>query len=76
MFAAATVFGAGVWAIQFIADLAYEPGILIGYDSGLTAVSLVAAIAAAWLGMFVARRFAAPMLGGAMIGAALPQCTV
>ena len=71
MFAAATVFGAGVWAIQFIADLAYEPGIPIGYDAGLTAVSLVAAIAAAWLGMFVSRRFAAPVLGGAMIGAGI-----
>jgi NO-binding membrane sensor protein with MHYT domain len=71
LFAAATVFGAGVWAIQFIAELAYEPGIPIGYDAGLTAVSLVAAIGAAWLGMFVARRFAAPVLGGAMIGAGI-----
>ena len=71
LFAAATVFGAGVWAIQFIAELAYEPGIPIGYDAGLTAVSLVAAIGAAWLGMFVSRRFAAPVLGGAMIGAGI-----
>ncbi|PNE11348.1 MAG: hypothetical protein CR217_09415 [Beijerinckiaceae bacterium] len=71
LFAAATVFGAGVWAIQFIAELAYEPGIPIGYDAGLTAVSLVAAIGAAWLGMYVSRRFAAPVLGGAMIGAGI-----
>jgi NO-binding membrane sensor protein with MHYT domain len=38
LFAAATVFGAGVWAIQFIAELAYEPGNPIGYDAGLTAL--------------------------------------
>jgi NO-binding membrane sensor protein with MHYT domain len=71
LFVAAAVFGAGVWAIQFIAELAYETSIPIGYDAGLTAVSLLAAIGAAWLGTFVAHRFAAPVLGGAMIGAAV-----
>ena len=68
---AATVFGAGVWATHFIAELAYEPGVPISYDAGLTAISLVAAIGAAWLAMFVAHRFAAPVLGGAMIGAGI-----
>src|SRR3984893_6426088 len=69
LFGAATVFGAGVGATHFIAELAYEPGIPIGYDAGLTAISFVAAIGAVWLGMFVAHRYAAPVLGGAMIGA-------
>jgi NO-binding membrane sensor protein with MHYT domain len=68
---AATVFGAGVWAFHFISELAYEPGFPVGYDAGLTAFSLVAAIGAVWLAMFVAHRFAAPVLGGAMIGAGI-----
>ncbi|MGH6842704.1 MAG: MHYT domain-containing protein, partial [Methylocella sp.] len=37
----------------------------------MTAISLVAAVGATWLGMFVAYRFAAPLLGGAMIGAGI-----
>ncbi|MGH6838834.1 MAG: bifunctional diguanylate cyclase/phosphodiesterase [Methylocella sp.] len=71
LFAAATVFGAGVWAIHFIAELAYEPDSPISYDAGLTALSFVATLGAVWLGMFIAQRYAAPMLGGAMIGAGI-----
>jgi diguanylate cyclase len=71
LFRAATIFGAGVWATHFISELAYEPGFPIGYDAGLTALSLVAAIGAVWLAMFVAHWFAAPVLGGAMIGAGI-----
>ncbi|MDQ6703007.1 MAG: hypothetical protein M3Z96_07855, partial [Pseudomonadota bacterium] len=71
LFGAATVFGAGVWATHFIAELAFEPGFPIGYDAGLTALSFVAAIGAVWLAMFVAHRYAAPALGGAMIGAGI-----
>ena len=63
--------GAGVWAFHFIAELAYEPGFPIGYDAGLTAISLVAAIGAVWLAMFIAYRFAAPVLGGGIIGAGI-----
>ena len=50
---AATVFGAGVWAFHFISALAYEPGFPVAYDASLTAISLVAAIGAVWLAMFV-----------------------
>ncbi len=71
LFVAATVFGSGVWATHFISALAYEPGFAISYDAGLTALSIVAAIGAAWLGMFVAHRFATPVLGGAMMGAGI-----
>ncbi|MGH6846395.1 MAG: bifunctional diguanylate cyclase/phosphodiesterase, partial [Methylocella sp.] len=71
LFVAATVFGAGVWAFHFIAELAYEPDFPISFDAGLTASSFVAAIGAVWLGMFVAHRFASPVLGGAMIGAGI-----
>ncbi|MGH6843898.1 MAG: MHYT domain-containing protein, partial [Methylocella sp.] len=71
LFVTAATFGAGVWTTHFIAELAYEPGFPIGYDAGLTALSFVAAIGAAWLGMFVAHGYAAPVLGGGMIGAAI-----
>ncbi|MGH6795828.1 MAG: diguanylate cyclase domain-containing protein, partial [Methylocella sp.] len=71
LFGAATVFGGGVWATHFIAELAYEPGFLIDYDSGLTALSFVVAIGAVWLGMLVAHRYAALAQGGAIIGAGI-----
>ncbi|PNE10740.1 MAG: hypothetical protein CR217_12685 [Beijerinckiaceae bacterium] len=65
LFVAAAVFGAGVWATQIIEELAYKPGFPISYDAGLTVVSLLAAIGTAWLGMFVAHRYAALARGGA-----------
>jgi NO-binding membrane sensor protein with MHYT domain len=71
LFVAATIFGAGVWATNFIAELAFEPGFPVGYDAGLTAISFLAAIGAVWLGMFVAHRYAAPVEGGTMIGAGI-----
>ena len=71
LFVAATIFGAGVWVTHFITELAFEPGFPSNYDAGLTAFSFLAAIGAVWLGMFVVHRFAAPVLGGAMMGAGL-----
>ncbi|HXN88506.1 MAG TPA: MHYT domain-containing protein, partial [Methylocella sp.] len=71
LFVAATVFGAGVWAANFIAELAFEPGFPINYDAGLTAISFLAAIGTVWLGMSVAHRYADPEEGGALIGAGI-----
>ena len=71
LFVAAAVFGAGAWATQVIEELAYKPSSPIVYGAGLTALSLLAAIGTAWLGMFVAHRYAALALGGAMIGAGI-----
>jgi NO-binding membrane sensor protein with MHYT domain len=71
LFVAATILGAGVWATNFIAELAYEPGFPIGYDAGLTAISFLAAIGTVWLGMSVVHRYADPEEGGAMIGAGI-----
>lgn len=71
LFVAAMVFGAGVWATNFIAELAFEPGFTINYDAGLTAISFLAAIGAVWLGMLVAHRYAAPVEGGTIIGAGI-----
>jgi diguanylate cyclase (GGDEF)-like protein/PAS domain S-box-containing protein len=71
LFVAATIFGAGVWATNFIAELAFEPGFPISYDAGLTTISFLAAIGAVWLGMLVAHRYAAPVEGGTMMGAGI-----
>ena len=62
--------GCGIWATHFIAMLAYDPGVAIAYDVGLTSLSLVAAIAvtAAGLGLAVSRPRRA-MLGGGIVGA-------
>jgi NO-binding membrane sensor protein with MHYT domain len=68
---AATIFGAGVWATNFIAELAFEPGFPINYDAGLTAISFLAAIGTVWLGMSIVHRYADPEEGGAMIGAGI-----
>ena len=42
--AAGTSSGFGIWATHFIAMLAYDPGVVMGYDMELTLVSLAVAI--------------------------------
>src|SRR5579885_1005217 len=69
--AAAAVFGAGVWATHFVAELAYRPGLPIGYDVYLTALSIVIAMVMAWFGMTLALRQDSYALGGAVVGAAV-----
>src|SRR5712672_1083115 len=63
--------GCGIWATHFIAMLAYQPAVPIGFDIGLTALSLVVAILIAGAGVAVAvlvpARWAAPT-GGAILG--------
>src|SRR5262249_48889006 len=64
--------GSGIWATHFIAMLAYEPGIEIAYNIGLTSLSLLAAATVTAIGLAVAvytpARWGAP-LGGAIVGA-------
>jgi NO-binding membrane sensor protein with MHYT domain/anti-sigma regulatory factor (Ser/Thr protein kinase) len=69
--AAALVFGAGVWSTHFVAMLAYEPGVPVGYDIELTALSIVIAMVVTWLGMAVSLRFDEREFGGAIIGVAI-----
>ena len=69
--ASAFVFGAGVWATHFVAELAYKPGVPVGYDFNLTVLSIAIAIAVTWLGMAVALHFHASEIGGAVIGLAI-----
>jgi NO-binding membrane sensor protein with MHYT domain len=69
--AAAIVFGSGVWATHFVAELAYDPGIPIGYDIGLTLLSIAIAMAVTWLGVAIALRYRMPEFGGAVLGVAV-----
>ena len=69
--AASIVFGAGVWSTHFVAELAYDPGVPVGYEFGLTALSIVIAMMVTWLGLGVALRYKANEIGGAIVGAAI-----
>jgi methyl-accepting chemotaxis protein len=70
--AAGTATGCGIWATHFIAMLAYDPGVSIAYNVGLTALSLMVAVAITCIGLAVAvygkRVWGAPT-GGAIVGA-------
>ncbi len=66
--------GCGIWATHFIAMLAYDPGMPIGFDVDLTLLSLVAAVALTTAGLMVAAGSAAPWappLGGTIVGAGI-----
>jgi len=68
---AGAVTGFGMWAIHFIAMLAYQPGIPVAYEIGLTSLSLLVAITVTSLGFAIAMAsapWAAPA-GGALVGA-------
>ncbi len=69
--AAGAATGCGIWATHFIAMLAYDPGVSIAYNIGLTVLSLVAAAAVTAGGLAVAvydpARWGAP-IGGAIVG--------
>src|SRR5580658_942553 len=66
--AAAIVYGGGIWTTHFVAELAYRPGLPIGYDVGLTLLSLTLAVAIAWIGLYTFLRWTAPLRGGALLG--------
>ena len=68
---AGTAAGCGIWATHFVAMLAYDPGISIAYNIGLTALSLAAAAAVTAGGLGVAvcgskQWYAA--IGGGIVG--------
>jgi PAS domain S-box-containing protein len=58
--------GCGIWATHFIAMLAYEPGIPVAYNVGLTALSLMAAAVVTSIGFALA--LAMPRLWPALVG--------
>ena len=67
----AAAAGCGIWATHFISMLAYDPGVGVGYDLGLTVLSLIFAVAITGVGLSIAlrgvSRWSAPA-GGAVIG--------
>ncbi len=66
--AAAVTSGGGVWATHFIAMLAYDTAMPVGYDLGLTAASVAIAVALAGAGLLAVVVAGAPARGGAVIG--------
>jgi len=66
-----TATGCGIWATHFIAMLAYEPNIPVGFAAAWTAVSLLAAIAITSAGLAIAssgRSVRAAAVGGMVVG--------
>src|SRR5206468_3416299 len=68
--AAGVVLGGAVWALHFLAMLAYRPGLPAGYDVGLTVASVVLVMGMAAAGFALARRGrgALAVAGGAVVG--------
>jgi len=63
--------GCGIWATHFIAVLAYDPGIGLNYNVGLTVLSLVLAAGLTGTGLSIAvynRSHWAICLGGGLVG--------
>jgi len=69
--AAAVVTGCGAWATHSIALLAYQPGVAVAYDVGLTVLSGLIAVVGCGLGFYVARSTERMALGGAIVGFAI-----
>jgi diguanylate cyclase (GGDEF)-like protein/PAS domain S-box-containing protein len=63
--------GFGIWATHFVAMLAYEPAIPNAYSTGLTSLSLIAAIVLTGAGLAVGVSSVSrggPWIGGALVG--------
>ena len=68
---AAAAFGCGIWTTHFIAMLAYDPGVPVGYDVLLTLLSLLMAALITGTGFataIYAPRAWGPAAGGAIAG--------
>src|ERR1700735_4688345 len=68
---AAAAGGAGICSTHFIAMLAYRPGFPVQYQIGLTALSIIFAIAITWVAFGVAVGYRRPLAGGVILGAAI-----
>ena len=63
--------GCGIWATHFVAMLAYDPGIAVGFDIGLTTASFFVAAIITTVGLGVAVYLpyrGAGLIGGGIIG--------
>src|SRR5918993_4545945 len=70
LLAAGAAFGCTVWATHFVAMLAYRPGLPIGYDLSLTALSVVVAVGVSAAGFATSGQTwrGAAALGGGLAG--------
>ncbi|HEY7806364.1 MAG TPA: EAL domain-containing protein [Croceibacterium sp.] len=68
---AATVSGLGIWATHFIAMLAYQSDVPVGYDVATTLLSVAAAVLVTGVGWTIAlvKRPALAAIGGGVVGA-------
>ena len=69
--AAGVVAGSGIWGTHFVAMLAFQPGIPMGYDIGLTILSVIIAAGLCGAGFAWALMPNAALFGGALTGAAI-----
>jgi diguanylate cyclase len=71
--AAGFVSGTGIWATHFIAMLAFQPELPIGYDLPLTLASIAAAVVVTGCGWWaaLARARWAPLAAGTIVGAGI-----
>jgi signal transduction histidine kinase len=73
LMATAVVTGGGIWSTHFVAMLAFQPSMPVGYDIYLTILSILVAIAVTGIGFAVAStamrtRMWPGWVGGAIIG--------
>ena len=54
LLAAGAATGCGIWATHFIAMLAYDPGVPVAYNIGLTVMSLMVAVVITTVGLATA----------------------
>ena len=69
--AAGAVGGCGIWATHFVAMLAYQPNMPVGYEAGTTLLSAAIAIVLSGVGYWVAIGRLGPIIGGSIAGAAI-----
>ena len=71
LIASSAVAGATIWSTHFVAMLAYQPSLQLGYEMGLTALSIAIAMVMTLVGFTIVIVLKSPMLGGAVFGAAI-----
>jgi signal transduction histidine kinase len=71
LIASSAVAGATIWSTHFVAMLAYQPSLKLGYEIGLTALSIAIAMVMTLVGFTIVIVLRSPMLGGAVFGMAV-----
>jgi NO-binding membrane sensor protein with MHYT domain len=69
------VLGGGIWSMHFIAMLAFNVGVPVGYDFDLTALSLIIAIGIVAVGFYVVAR-TNPSIPRQIVGGCIVGCGV